>query len=75
MTCTNVDNVKEKVGKHCSIRWTSMSGAERALYQVRADNAAWLALTSAVPIVAVPAVASADTTEEDDDTGSDSEEE
>jgi hypothetical protein len=33
-----VENVKARTGRHCSLRWKTMSDEERRLYQLLADQ-------------------------------------
>jgi hypothetical protein len=35
---TNVENVKARTGRHCSLRWRTMPEEERRLYQLLAEQ-------------------------------------
>jgi hypothetical protein len=47
---TNVDNVKERTGKHCSLRWRDMSVQERLLYTQLAEAELLLPGTAPEPV-------------------------
>jgi hypothetical protein len=45
-----VDNVKERTGKHCSLRWRDMSVQERLLYTQLAEAELLLPGTAPEPV-------------------------
>jgi hypothetical protein len=47
---TNVDNVKERTGKHCSLRWRDMSAQEKLLYTQLAEAELLLPGTAPEPV-------------------------